>query len=298
MRGIILAGGSGSRLYPTTQVTSKQLLPVFDKPLIYYPLSVLMLARIQDILVVSTSEDLHRFHDLLGDGSNWGVSFTYATQPEPEGVAHALVVGRDFVGDDSVGLVLGDNIFYGHGLQAILQEAKGRRGATIFGYYVKDPRAYGVADVDGDGNVLSLEEKPAEPRSNYAVTGLYFYDNDALEIAAGLQKSGRGEYEITDVNREYLRRGRLHMRILGRGFAWLDAGTHDALLQAGNFIRTIEERVGLKIACPEEIAFRNGWIDAADLERLAAPLERSGYGEYLRSVLRESGEATSSAEQL
>ncbi len=288
MKGIILAGGSGSRLYPTTQVTSKQLLPVFDKPLIYYPLSVLMLARIRDILIISTPEDLHRFRDLLGSGSRWGLSFSYAQQSEPEGVAHAFVIGRDFVGGDSVGLVLGDNIFYGHGLQAILQEAGPRRGATIFGYYVKDPRAYGVADVDAEGNVLRIEEKPAAPTSNYAVTGLYFYDNEVLDIAAGLRKSGRGEYEITDVNREYLRRGQLHMRILGRGFAWLDAGTHEALLQAGNFIRTIEERVGLKIACPEEIAFRNGWIDASDLERLAAPLVQGGYGEYLHSILREA----------
>lgn len=288
MKGIILAGGSGSRLYPTTQVTSKQLLPVFDKPLIYYPLSVLMLAGVQDILVVSTPEDLHRFHDLLGSGSDWGLSFSYAEQSKPEGIAHAFVVGRDFVGSGSVGLVLGDNIFYGHGLRAILEEAGSRRGATIFGYYVKDPRSYGVANVDAEGNVLRLEEKPAAPTSNYAVTGLYFYDNQVLDISADLRKSKRGEYEITDVNREYLSRGQLHMRILGRGFAWLDAGTHEALLQAGNFIHMIEERVGLKIACPEEIAYRNGWILASDLERLAAPLAQSGYGEYLRSILREA----------
>jgi len=288
MKGIILAGGSGTRLYPLTQVLSKQLLPVFDKPMIYYPLSTLLLAGIRDILVISTPQDLPRFEQLLGDGGQWGVNFTYAAQPSPDGLAQAFVIGRDFVGDDRVALVLGDNIIYGAGLVDALRQAVQRTsGATVFGYHVPDPERYGVAEVDDEGRVLSLEEKPAVPRSNYAVIGLYFYDNQVLDIARDLEPSARGEYEITDVNRAYLERGALHMEMLGRGFAWFDTGTHQSLHEASGFIETVERRQGLKIACPEEIAFRAGYIDGGQLERLSARLGKSSYGTYLRGLLSD-----------
>jgi glucose-1-phosphate thymidylyltransferase len=287
MRGIILAGGSGTRLYPITMGVSKQLMPVYDKPMIYYPLSVLMLAEIKEILVISTPTDLPRFRDLLGDGSLWGIRFSYAEQTEPNGLAQAFVIGGAFVGNDPVCLVLGDNIFYGDTITALVREAAARyRGATIFGYRVHDPERYGVAEIDLAGNVLSIEEKPAAPRSNYAVTGLYFYDNDVLGIARSLKPSARGEYEITDVNREYLRRGDLRMRVLGRGTAWLDTGTHDTLHEASSYVATIEKRQGLKIACPEEIAFHNGWIDAAQLTALAKRMRNNPYGDYLAQLAR------------
>ncbi len=286
MKGIVLAGGAGTRLYPLTRVVSKQLLPVYDKPMVYYPLSTLMLAGIRDVLIISTPQDLPRFQALLGDGAGWGMSFSYVEQPRPEGLAQAFVLGRDFIGDDAVALVLGDNLFYGHGFSEILRRAAGRtEGGTIFGYYVQDPERYGVAELDEDGRLVDIEEKPTHPKSNYAVTGLYFYDNDVVDIAAGLGKSARGEYEITDVNREYLRRGRLHIELLGRGFAWLDTGTHASLHDAAAFIETIEHRQGLKVAVPEEIAFRMGWIDEGQLRRLAEPLRKSGYGEYLIQIL-------------
>ncbi len=287
MKGIVLAGGSGTRLYPLTLAVSKQLLPVYDKPMIYYPLSTLMLAGIRDILVISTPHDLPRFEELLGDGSRWGVSFSYAQQPRPEGLAQAFVIGREFVGRDNVSLVLGDNIFYGQGFGELLESAVGRtRGATVFGYYVRDPERYGVVEFDQDGTVLSIEEKPKNPRSHYAVTGLYFYDNQILDIAANLAPSARGELEITDANLAYLERDQLRVEVMGRGLAWLDAGTHESLMQSASFIETLELRQGLKIGCPEEIAYRRGYIGAEQLERLALTMSNNSYGRYLLELLR------------
>ena len=287
-KGIILAGGTGSRLYPLTHVVSKQLLPIYDKPLVYYPLSTLILAGIREILIISTPSDLPRFEQLFGDGSRWGIDLQYAVQPNPEGLAQAFIIGREFIGSGPVALILGDNILYGHGFGETLREAASRdEGATIFGYYVRDPERYGVVEFEEGGRAVGLEEKPRKPRSHYAVTGLYFYDNQVLDIAANLEPSARGELEITDVNLEYLRRDQLRVEIMGRGMAWLDTGTHDSLLQAADFVKTIEERQGLKVACPEEIAYRMGYIDAEQVVRLAEPLKNNNYGQYLLELAKD-----------
>jgi glucose-1-phosphate thymidylyltransferase len=287
-KGIILAGGSGTRLHPITRAVSKQLLPVYDKPMIYYPLATLMLAGIREVLVINTPHEQEMFHRLLGDGAQWGINIQYAVQPSPDGLAQAFTIGRDFIAGQPSCLVLGDNIFYGVGLTERLKRAATRsHGATVFGYWVKDPQRYGVAEFNADGRVVGLEEKPAEPKSNYAVTGLYFYDERVCDYAAALKPSPRGELEITDLNRCYLEDGSLHLEQLGRGFAWLDTGTHESLMEAGSYIETIENRQGLKVCCPEEIAFNNGWIDAGQLQDLAAPLAKTGYGRYLQRLVEQ-----------
>lgn len=289
-KGIILAGGTGTRLWPLTKAVSKQLMAIYDKPMIYFPLTTLMLAGIRDVLVITTPHEQVLFKQLLGDGSQWSMSIQYAVQPKPEGLAQAFVIGREFVGNEPVALVLGDNIFYGHGLQGMLERVgKQDQGATVFGYWVRNPQAYGVAEFDSTGKVIGLEEKPQKPRSHYAVAGLYFYDSQVCDMAATLKPSARGELEITDLNRLYLEQGTLQLEKFGRGIAWLDTGTHEALLQAGNFIQTIQERQGLQVACPEEVAYRKGWISAAQLEELAKPLAKTGYGQYLIAVATETG---------
>ncbi|MGR8933306.1 MAG: glucose-1-phosphate thymidylyltransferase RfbA [Gammaproteobacteria bacterium] len=285
-KGMILAGGSGTRLYPLTQSISKQLLPVYDKPMIYYPLSVLMLSGIRQVLIITTPQDKPAFEHLLGDGGDWGMELSYTVQERPDGLAQAFILGESFIGHDNVSLILGDNIFFGHGLETLLKEAACKpSGATVFGYYVREPQHYGVVSFDANGRAVDLEEKPLQPKSHYAVTGLYFYDNDVVEIAKQIKPSARGELEITDVNRTYLQRGDLDVQVMGRGYAWLDTGTHNSLLSAGSFVQAIEERQGLKVACPEEIAYRMGYIDGEQLEKLAKPLIKSGYGDYLMDIL-------------
>jgi len=287
-KGIILAGGSGTRLYPVTHITSKQLLPIYDKPMIYYPLSTLMIAGIKDIMIISTPDDTPAYQRLLGDGSAWGINLTYAVQPRPEGLAQAFIIGRDFIGNGPSAMILGDNVFYGHDLQTLLANAMQREsGATVFAYHVKDPERYGVVEFNEQAIAVSIEEKPVQPKSNYAVTGLYFYDHQVTDIVRDVRPSARGELEITDLNRVYLSRNELSVEVMGRGFAWLDTGTHSSLLEAGMFVETIEKRQGFKIACPEEIAFRHGYIDAAQLEKLARPLLKNDYGQYLMSVISE-----------